>query len=144
MAQDTQYFRIKIGDAIFLLHGTASLAVEKRDNMQANTGSGNAVAWHADQSGNWPAYALDADLRLSQRDSWSHAVFITSVPHPVGLAADEIQLMADEEIVPEPFTPLGTWVPGVGRLFSNAWVYERRVYLVIDPGKFALYLQTLG
>ena len=144
MAQDSQYLAIHIGDTSFLLHGAVSLAIEKRNSLLPKTESNKAAAWRKHKKGNWPAYALDSDLNLSSADVWQRAVFIPATPHPVGLAADEIELLSDEEINPEPFTPVGCQIPGVGCLFSSAWVNQGRVHLVLDADKLALYLQSLG
>ncbi|MDH5648505.1 MAG: hypothetical protein OEY67_02515 [Gammaproteobacteria bacterium] len=143
MAQH-QYLSIRIGDASFLLHGAASLAIEKRASLGPKKEGDIAVAWRADKGGDWPAYALDSELRLASNGNWQRVVFVQGAPRPVGLAAEEIQLLADEEIIPEPFTPLGDWIPGVGHLISSAWINEGEINLVLDPAKLGAYLQMLG
>lgn len=147
MAQETRYLLLTIEDSIFLLHGSASMAIVKRTELTPETDPNSAVgAWKADNKGRWPAYIVDKDFRRSRRDDWHEVVFLHASPQPVGLAVDDVQMIAGDEIKPEPFTPLGLPVPGPGQLFTSAWVdpeQQSRVILLLDPQGASIYLQSL-
>ncbi len=143
VAQD-QYLRIGLGDAAFLLPSNASFAIEKRENLVLDSsGLGAVTAWRESASGRWPAIHLDQDLRPVSRGDWQRAVFLESSPYPVGLIANEVQLLPRSDVQVEPFTPLGAAPTRVGHMFSGAWVSSTQVLLVIEPRALAAYLYQL-
>lgn len=144
--QETRYLLLTIEGSSFLLHGSASMAIVKRANLTAEADPNSVIgAWKADKSGRWPTYVVDKDFRRSRRDDWQQAVFLFATPQPVGLAVDDVQMLAGDEINPEPFTPLSLPVPGPGLLFNSAWVdpEQNRVILVLNSQGTAAYLQGL-
>ncbi len=143
IAQD-QYLRIGFGDAAFLLPSSASFAIEKRENLVSDDrGHGAVTAWRESGSARWPAIHLDQDLRPVSRADWQRAVFLESSPYPVGLIANEVQLLPRSDVQVEPFTPPGAPATRVGHIFSGAWVSGAQVLLVFEPGALAAYLYQL-
>ncbi|MHB8453469.1 MAG: hypothetical protein ACYDDO_01970 [Acidiferrobacterales bacterium] len=144
MIAEDQYLRIGLGDAAFLLPSSASFAIEKRENLVPDdSGLGVVTAWRESASARWPAIHLDQDLQPVSRADWQRAVFLESSPYPVGLIANEVQLLPRSDVTVEPFTPLGAPATQVGHLFSGAWVSSTEVLLVFDPGALAAYLYRL-
>lgn len=95
--------------------------------------------------GRWPAYSVDADLNPLARHAWQRAVFLQGEVRPVGLIADELQLLAREEVRIEPFRPPGPAPTPAGHLFGGAWVRPGRVpVLMFEPRALAEYLRRLG
>ncbi|MHB8346656.1 MAG: hypothetical protein ACYDHM_05585 [Acidiferrobacterales bacterium] len=145
MADDKQYLRIDLGDTAFLLPGSASVAVEQRENLSVNTGGGAVTAWRVAGRDRWPAFCLDRHLQPQplSGDSWQRAVFLQSDPYPVGLAADEVQLLARSEVLVEPFTPPGVAPTRKGHLFSGASVRGGHVLFEFEPAALAAFLHQL-
>lgn len=145
MADPNQYLRMQLGGASYLLPSTAGFTIEQRENLITNKSpEGNVVAWRSVRSSRFPAYCLDANLRVARHQQWHRAVFLDAKPQAVGLVADEVQLLPRAETVISPFTPLGLPPTHAGHLFSGAWVTGNRVILVFNPGALASYLQGLG
>ena len=145
MAASEQYLRIAFSGQEFLLPSSASFAIEQRDVLAANTSSvGKAVAWWETRGRRLPVYRLDGDLRLVRDDDWQRAVFLNAQPQPIGLAANDVHLLAHVDVRVEPFHPLGQSPTRGGQLFSAAWVQGTEVTLVFEPHALATYLLTLG
>lgn len=144
MAKSEQYLRVAFAGMEFLLPSSASFAIEQRDGLVVNDGGAKtAAAWWETRGKRLPAYHLDADLKLARNDDWQRAVFLNAQPHPVGLAANEIQLLAHADVRVEPFHPLGQAPTPGGQLFSAAWVRGATVMLVFDPQVLAAHLLNL-
>lgn len=144
MAAQDQFLRLGLGEATFLLPSSASLAIEQRDNLTAgDSGAGAVTAWRVSHNARWPALHLDQNLRLVANGNWQRAVFLESDPYPVGLIANEVQLLPRSAVHVEPFTPLGSPRSRFGHLFSGAWVDGARVVLVFEPRALADYLHQL-
>ncbi len=144
MAAQDQYLRLGLGEATFLLPSSASLAIEQRDTLTADDGTAGAVtAWRVSRSARWPAFHLDHNLRPVAHGDWQRAVFLESNPYPVGLIANEVQLLPRSAVKVEPFTPLGPPKTRNGHIFSGAWVDGLNVVLVFEPSALADYLHQL-
>ncbi len=144
MTGENQYLRIDLGSAAFLLPSRASLAIEQRENLSVNeVGGSMASAWRVAGLDRWPAFRLDQDLRRHSGGDWRRAVFLESEPHPVGLIADEIQLLELSEVLVEPLTPLGIVPTRKGHLFSGAWVSGAQLLLVFEPVALAAFLSQM-
>lgn len=141
MADLTQYLRIGLQGRDYLLPSDASSSIEQRENLTANTEGGSAGAWLQSRRGRWPAFYLDQELRLSKDSRWQRAVFIDAQPHPVGLLADEIQLLPRDVRI-EPFTPLGRMPSEAGHLFNGAWLRGGGLTLVFNPKALVAYLKA--
>ncbi|MCK7576656.1 MAG: hypothetical protein MZV65_12655 [Chromatiales bacterium] len=91
-----------------------------------------------------PAYSVDADLQPFPRPVWHKAIFLEGAA-PAGLVADDLQLLAREDVRVERFRPLGPPPTAAGHLFSGAWIRAGRVpVLVFEPGALADHLRRLG
>lgn len=144
MTDENQYLRIDLGSAAFLLPSRVSLAIEQRENLSVNeVGGSMASAWRVAGLDRWPAFRLDQDLRLHSGGDWRSAIFLESKPYPVGLIVDEVQLLAQSEVLVEPLTPLGTAPTRKGHLFSGAWVSGGQVLLVFEPVALAAFLSQM-
>ena len=139
-----QFLRITVGESSFLLPGSASLDIEKRDKMLVNSASGNIVAWKQDRSNKWPAYAINSMWAIDPGAPWERAVFIPASPFPVGIGVNNVEMLTDTDIEPTPFTPVGEAPSRYGHLFGAAWVDSDKTYLVINPAGLAGYLLTVG
>jgi hypothetical protein len=140
-----QYMRLRLGDTSFLLPSSSGFTIEQRENLITNKSpEGNVAAWRVVQNTRFPAYCLDATLRVNRQHLWHRAVFLDTTPPPVGLAVDEVQLLPRAETVISPFTPLGLAPTRLGHLFSGAWVAGHGAMLVFEPKALAAYLQSLG
>lgn len=145
MAEADQYLRIVFAGGEYLLPGNASLAIEQRHNLTVNDSEGGAVAaWRVVRSVRWPAFALDKELTPVVSETWQRAVFLEARPAPVGLLADEIQILPRAELIIEPFTPLGEAPGRFGHLFNAAWINDKDAVLVFDPRALSAYLAGLG
>lgn len=145
MQNSEQFLQFALGGVSYLLPGSASLAIEKRDGLVSNdSGRGNVCAWRSVGSERWPVYCLDADLRMARTAEWEGAIFLPASPHAVGLGAQGVQLLPAAEVSVVPFRPIGSAPTRAGHLFNAAWVRENRVTLVFDPGTLALFLLGLG
>lgn len=146
MAQPEQYLQFAIGEAHYLLPAGVSLAIEQRTQLKVNvSGRGKACAWREQGTERWPAYSLDRDFGLVQREDWDSAIYLRASPHPVGLAASGVQLLEPGEVTIGPFRPPGPPPTGSGHIFNGAWVREdERVVLVLEATALAGFLQALG
>jgi hypothetical protein len=62
----------------------------------------------------------------------------------IGLAAENIQMIARTDIQIEPFTPVGP-VPASGKhVFSAAWIEGNTPVLMFEPQALAWFLTTIG
>ena len=140
-----QYLRIEIDGQTYLLPNAASVTIEQRDSLIGNDNSdSNVAAWRDIKSQQWPAYCLDRRLNVSRRDDWQRVVFLEAKPNPVGIMADEVQLLPRTEMLVTRFSPLGNPPTKAGHIFSAAWVHEDRAILVFEPNALIAYLQNLG
>lgn len=129
--------------AVFLLPSTASLAIEKRESLTSSTDSTLVAAWRETSSDRWPAYSLDSLLQPASRDSWSRAVYLNATPHPIGLVADEVQLVPTDNLQIIPFHPPGPAPTALGHLFDGAHIEGDDVFLVLEPNALITYLASL-
>lgn len=145
MAEGTQYIRIRIRNTSFLIPADASLGIEQRDSLEVNSdGNGNAVAWKVVGANKWPAFALDEDLKLTSGNAWEQVVYVQGNGSAVGLAAENIQMLARTDISTQPFTPVGP-VPASGEhIFTSAWIEGNTPVLMFDPKALASYLTVVG
>ncbi len=145
MAGPEQYLRVAFAGLEFLLPSSASFAIEQRDGLIVNdSGAGSAVAWWETRGKRLPAYHLDGELNPVRNDNWQRAVFLNAQPQPIGLAANEIQLLTRADVRVEPFHPLGQAPTRGGQLFTAAWIQGAEVTLVFEPHALATYLLTAG
>ncbi|MBI3545398.1 MAG: hypothetical protein HY081_02210 [Gammaproteobacteria bacterium] len=143
MVDPNQFLRLQLGKVSYLLSSIAGFTIEQRESLITNKSAGNAVAWRDVRGKRWPAFCLDSDLRVVHHQNWHRAVFLEAIPHAVGIAVDEVQLLSRTETVISPFTPIGLAPTRQGHLFSGAWVTGNRVVLVFEPKAFVAYLQSL-
>lgn len=146
MPELNQYLRIGLEQVSYLLPSEASLSIEQRDNLvAADTVDGNdaVTAWRVIQQDRWPAFHLGGDLQPTKNPHWQRAIFLEDQPHPLGLIADEIQLLPRTEVHIEPFTPLGAAPSPAGHLFSGAWLHQNELILVFEPKALVGYLGKL-
>lgn len=144
MADNRQYLRIAFTGTDYLLPGSAGFAIEKRETLEPGSPGSPVAAWHDTPHGRVPAYSLDAELNLFPRHGWQRAVFLQGQPR-VGIVADELQLLAREDVRIEMFRPLGPPPTPSGHLFSGAWVRPGRApVLMFEPRALADYLQRFG
>jgi hypothetical protein len=140
-----QYLRLQLDNTSFLLPSGSGFTIEPRESLTTNKSpEGNVAAWRVVQAARFPAYCLDASLRVTRQHLWHRAVFLDSLPPAVGLAVDEVQLLPRADTVITPFTPPGLAPTRLGHLFSGAWVTGHRAMLVFEPKALAAYLQSLG
>lgn len=145
MADSNQYLRLQLGETSYLLPSESGFTIEQREHLITNKSpEGNVAAWQSVRSARLPAYCLDGMLRVTRHHDWHRAVFLDAMPHAVGLVVDEVHLLPRSETVISPFTPFGLPPTRRGHLFSGAWVTGNRIILVLDPGAFVAYLQSLG
>jgi hypothetical protein len=145
MAKAKQYLRVHIGNAVFLLPGASGYAIEQRENLSTADAAAPIVAWRTVRNRRLPAYALDAGLRSAKRDNWQRAVFIESAPGDgAGFVADDVHMLAEEEVTVASFEPLGPPPTPAGHVFGGAWLSDKRVVLVFEPRALVAYLQSLG
>lgn len=144
MADNRQFLRIGLQGVDYLLPGSASYAIEKREHLEVNASGGVIVAWRVASGARAPAYSVDADLNPVARTAWQRAVFLQGDAQPVGLIADELQLLARDEVRVEPFKPLGPVPTRSGHLFGGAWVRPGHApMLVFEPRALSEYLRRL-
>lgn len=144
MAASSQYLRLQFDGTGFLLPTTVSYAIEQRESLTANPGAGNISAWRSVRQARWPAYGLDASLKVVRRRDWQRAIFLESAGRGVGLIVDDVQMLGRSEIQVARFTPLGRAPSRHGHLFVGAWLDGRTLVLVIEPKILIAYLQDLG
>jgi hypothetical protein len=144
LADNRQFLRIGLHGVDYLLPGSASFAIEKREHLDVAASGGIIVAWRVSSGVRTPAYSVDADLNPAVRTAWQRAVFLQGDAQPVGLVADELQLLAREDVRVEPFTPLGPAPTRFGHLFKGAWVRPGYApMLVFEPRALTEYLHRL-
>ena len=145
MAESRQYLRIGLMGVDYLLPNSTSHVIEKREHLEINDAPGAFIAaWQSAASGRAPAYSVDANLNPLSRYSWQRAVFFQAGGQMLGLVADELQLLAREDVRIEPFTPPGPAPTPAGHLFGGAWVRAGQVpVLVFEPRVLADYLMRL-
>ena len=142
MADNRQYLRIGLQGVDYLLPGTVSFAIEKREQLEINAEGGLIAAWRATPNGRTPAYSVDAELQPLARGDWQRAVFLQS--EALGLLADELQLLSRDEVQVEPFRPLGAPPSRAGHLFNGAWARAGQApVLVFDAAVLAHWLRGL-
>ncbi len=145
MRNTNQYLRFSLAGTYYLIFGGVSVAIDQRGGLEINkTGTGRVCAWRLHDGTRWPAYCLDRDFKVAQRDDWERAIFLEAQPTPVGLIADQVQLLLEGEAQVTPFTPLGRPATTAGHLFSGAWVRGPQAILVFDPMVLATFLHDLG
>ncbi len=145
MAESRQYLRVGLMGVDYLLPNSTSYVIEKREHLEINDAPGAFIAaWQATPSGRAPAYSVDANLNPLSRHAWQRAVFFQAGGQTLGLIADELQLLAREDVRVEPFTPPGAAPTPAGHLFGGAWVRGGHApVLVFEPGALADYLMRL-
>lgn len=144
MADSSQYLRVVLDGTDYLLPSAASVAIEQRDGMVLESGSGPVVAWRQTRAGRWPAYGLDAAFRPMRPARWQRAVFLEAAGQTVGLVAEDVNLLGRTDMHVAPFAPLGAAPTRFGHWFNAAWVDGHRVTLVLDPRSLLGYLRSLG
>lgn len=145
MAKAKQYLRVHIGNGVFLLPGATGYAIEQRENLSTAGATAPVAAWRTVRNRRLPAYVLDAGLKPAKRDNWQRAVFIESAPGDgAGFIADDVHLLAEEEVTVTSFEPLGAPPTPAGHVFGGAWLSDKRVILVFEPRALVAYLQSLG
>lgn len=147
MPELNQYLRISLAHVSYLLPSEASISIEQRDNLvpadKALAANEAVTAWRVVQQDRWPAFHLGGDLQPSKSGQWQRAIFLEGQPHPLGLIADEIQLLPRADVRIEPFTPLGHAPSPAGPLFSGAWMHDNELILVFEPKALVGYLGKL-
>jgi hypothetical protein len=145
LVENKQYLRVGLMGVDFLLPNSANFVIEKREDLESNEAPGALIAaWQATARGRAPAYSLDANLNPLPRHAWQRAVFLQAGGQTLGLIADELQLLAHEDVRVEPFLPLGPAPTPAGHLFGAAWVRAGHVpVLVFEPRALADYLLRL-
>ena len=144
MAVSEQYLRVAFAGLEFLLPSSASFAIEQREGLKGNdSGKGSNVAWWETRGKRLPVYHLDGDLKPVRDNNWQRAVFLNAQPHPIGLAANDVQLLTRADVRVQPFYPLGQAPTQGGQLFSAAWIQGVEVTLVFEPHALATYLLTV-
>ncbi len=122
------------------------MAIESRDALILDSGgANNIVAWRDVGSAKWPVLCLDEDLHVNKNDdNWQRVVFVAASPVPVGLAAQEVQLINNADLTTEPFTPVGMSPTKFGHLFKSAWVDAGKPYPVFSADALGAYLHGCG
>ena len=146
MTETRQFLRIGLMGVDYLLPNSTSYVIEKREHLEINDAPGALVAaWQATPTGRAPAYSVDANLNALPRHAWQRAVFFQAGDQTLGLVADELQLMAREDVRVEPFIPPGPALTSAGHLFNGAWVRGagHAPVLVFEPRALADYLKQL-
>lgn len=139
-----QYLRLQLNGTGYLLPNTVSYAIEQRDALMPNASGGNVSAWRTVRQGRWPAYGLDAALKVARGRDWQRAIFLESGGRGVGLIVDDVQMLGRSETQVARFTPIGPPATPHGHLFIGAWLDGRNLTLVIEPKILIAYLQGLG
>ena len=144
MVDSAQFLLFRIGDTSYLVPGSRTVAIDKRDSLSSEDSSqGGICGWRTSGTERWPVYLLDAQLRPTGGGHWERAIFLPARPHPVGIAANAVQLLPQNEVSTVPFRPLGPPPIPAGHLFNAAWVHDTNVILVFDPATLALFLLSL-
>jgi len=145
LTETRQFLRIGLMGVDYLLPNSTSYVIEKREHLEINDAPGALVAaWQDTPSGRAPAYSVDANLSPLPRHSWQRAVFLQVGNQTIGLVADELQLLAREDVRVESFIPPGPAQTSAGHLFNGAWVRAGHApVLVFEPRALAGYLTQL-
>lgn len=145
MAESNQYIRIRIRNTSFLIPAEASLGIESRDSLEVNSvGEGKAVAWKIVGTNKWPAFALDEEMNITRGNAWEQVVYVQGDHSAVGLAAENIQMVARSDIQVQPFTPVGP-IPASGKhIFTAVWIEGNTPVLMFEPKALAFYLAVVG
>lgn len=139
-----QFLKLTVGGIEYLLPGAASMGIENREKLLINNSESNVAGWKEDMGNKWPAYAIDNRWNIDTSAPWQRVVFIPASPYPVGIGADEIEMLNDNDIEPVPFTPVGNPPSRYGHLFGSVWADGDKAYLVINPSGVAGYLLSVG
>jgi hypothetical protein len=145
LAETRQFLRIGLMGVDYLLPNSTSYVIEKREHLEINGAPGALIAaWQVTPAGRAPAYSVDASLDPLPRHAWQRAVFLQAGNQTLGLVADELQLLAREDVRVELFTPPGPTPTPAGHLFGGAWVRAGHApVLVFEPRALADYLMRL-
>lgn len=152
MADSSQYLRITLEGAEYVLPSEASISIEQRDMLTSALPDkhelgdvSHVAAWYVARSERWPAFHLGSDLKPSKTGRWQRAVFLEAGPgaHPIGLAADEVQLMPRGEMRIESFHPLGPAPTSAGPVFDGAWMRGDGLIMVLNPAALVAYLKRI-
>ena len=145
MADNNQFISIRIRNTSFLFPANASLGIEQRETLEVNSGKGSkAVAWKIVGANKWPAYALDENLNLTSGKAWERVVYVQDGERVVGLAAESIQIMNRDDILVQPFLPIGPVPKGGKHVFSSSWIDGNTPVLMFEPSGLASYLNFVG
>lgn len=145
MAESNQYIRIRIRNTSFLLPAEASLGIEQRDSLEVNTaGADKAVAWKVVGVKKWPAYALNEDMEITSGNAWEQVVYVQGDGGSIGLAAENIQMIARKDIQVQPFTPVGPLPVSGSHVFTASWIEGNTPVLMFEPKALASYLAVVG
>jgi len=145
LAETRQFLRIGLMGADYLLPNSTSFVIEKREHLDINDTPGALIAaWQVTPGGRVPAYSVDADLNPLPRHNWQRAVFLKFGGQSLGLIADELQLLAGEDVRVEPLIPPGPAPTSAGHVINGAWVRAGQTpVLVFEPHALAGYLTQL-
>jgi len=145
LAETRQFLRIGLMGADYLLPNSTSFVIEKREHLDINDTPGALIAaWQVTPGGRVPAYSVDAGLNPLPRHNWQRAVFLKFGGQSLGLIADELQLLAGEDVRVEPLIPPGPAPTSAGHVINGAWVRAGQTpVLVFEPHALAGYLTQL-
>jgi len=145
LTETRQFLRIGLMGADYLLPNSTNYVIEKREHLDINDAPGALIAaWQVTPGGRVPAYSVDAGLNPAPRHNWQRAVFLNTGGQTFGLIADELQLLAREDVRIEPFIPPGPTPTPAGHLVNGAWVRAGQTpVLVFEPRALASYLKKL-
>ena len=146
MVDNKQYLRIGLQGVDYLLPNGTNYVIEQREQLEINDEAGAVIAaWQVTSGARTPTYSVDADLNPLARHVWESAVFVETGGQPLGLIADELELLPRDEVRVEPFRPFGPAPSAAGHLFGGAWVRAGQIpVLVFEPRALAAYLLHLG
>ncbi|OGT91599.1 MAG: hypothetical protein A2286_12980 [Gammaproteobacteria bacterium RIFOXYA12_FULL_61_12] len=65
--------------------------------LQPAPAGSTEAAIHIRDGDSWPVYALDAELRLAAKGDQRFAVFLEALHHPLGLLADAVRVLPEDE-----------------------------------------------
>src|SRR5581483_5589450 len=105
-------------------------------------GAGPVLAWRQTRSGRWPAYGLNASFAVSRPAHWQRAVFLDAAGQPIGVVADEVNLLGRGDMHVAPYRPRGAPPTRFAHLFIAAGADRDRPPYVIDPRSLAGSLRS--
>lgn len=150
MADSTQYLRIELEGVEYLLPSDASLSIEQRENLTTKLMDehklgdvSHVTAWFMSRSERWPAFYLGGDLKPGRPEDWQRAVFLDGGAHPIGLVADEVQLLPRADVHIEPLHVLGPAPTPAGPVFDYAWMRGDDMVMVLNPNGLVGYLKRI-